>query len=305
MNRLELITKSSELAGKRILIVGCGYKPLRHIFYDIITAEPSHDSILVYDQEMKLNIGTATAGVLVLAGADVHMVSTSSEKLRNIKGSIDNLVGNEAQTTFSVVDLSNEESIDRLAKDLPHDKEVYWVQALGLSGDAYKVKNDNPYLPIEEIDPKLMEAELSVLTTTQKIMKAMLPRFKQQRETRIAIITSMSAVRGYSLGGTHCAAKAAIDRYANSAMLAFYRQPHNIFITTVRPGGVDTGMYDNQEVQKAISNVSDEYKGQYRTKQTYMPPTTIGQAIKLVFTASAHIPSMNIVAKGQFPNEGS
>lgn len=305
MNRLEKIAKSRELEGIRVVVTGCGYKPVQHVFYDIVTGEPSHDSIIVSGQEMKLNIGAATAGVLALAGATVHMVSSSMDKLRNIKESLDSLVGTDKKIECSPIDLFNDRSIKELVDILPDDKPLYWVQALGLSGGAYQVKDDNPYLRLEDIDPKLMEAELSVTIATQKMMRALLPRLNQQKESRIAIITSMSAIRAYSLGGTHCAAKAALDKWTNSARLALYKKPQNIFITTIRPGGVDTGLYDSPIVQEAINNVSDEYQGQYRTHQTYMPPTSVGEVIKIAFTVPAHIPSLNVVAKGQFPHEGS
>src|SRR3989338_5644347 len=85
MNRLEQIVKSDRLKDKRIVVTGCGYKPLSQTFYDITTREPSHDSINVDGQEMKLNIGSAIAGVLALNGAKVHMISTSRDKLGNIK----------------------------------------------------------------------------------------------------------------------------------------------------------------------------------------------------------------------------
>ena len=305
MNRLEQIARSRELEDIRIVITGCGYKPVQRIFYDIVTQEPSHNSIIINGQEMKLNIGSATSGVLTLAGATVHMVSTSADKLLNVKRSLDALLGNDGQVECSEVDLFNENCVKKFIDNLPDDKPLYWVQALGLSGGAYKVKDDNPYLPLEDIDPRLMEAELSVPVATQTIMRALLPRLKQQEETRIAIITSMSAIRAYSYGGTHCAAKAALDKWANSARLALYKKPQNIFITTIRPGGVDTGLYDSPVVQDIVSRISDEYSGQYRNHQTYMPPTTVGQAIKLAFTAPAHIPSLNLVAKGQLPHEGS
>lgn len=90
------------------------------------------------------------------------------------------------------------------------------------------------------------------------MMKKLLLRFRKQKESRVAIITSMSGIRGYSFGATHCTAKGAIDRYANSSMLGPYKD--NIFVTTVRPGGVDTGMYDNTKVQEAVKMISDEYQ---------------------------------------------
>ncbi|GAH56985.1 unnamed protein product, partial [marine sediment metagenome] len=49
-----------------------------------------------------------------------------------------------------------------------------------------------------------------------------------------------------------------------------------------------------------------EYNCPYREKGMRLaPPTSVGEAVNLVFTTSAHIPSLNLVAKGQFPHEGS
>ncbi|MDP1695010.1 MAG: SDR family oxidoreductase [Candidatus Woesearchaeota archaeon] len=303
MNRLESIVGSKRLEGKRILVTGCGYRPAAHIFQDIVSGEPSHDSIIVDEKEMKLNIGSAIACVLAKNGATVHMISTSPEKLKNLKQSIDTIVG-KATTEFTALNLLEEEEVRTFVKGLPNDKPLYWVQSVGLGAGSYKLKDDNPYLPLEEIPLELLEQESQiVLRATHLMMRELLPRFRKQKESRIAIVSSMSAIRGYSYGGTHCAAKGAIDRYANAAMLALYK--HNIFVTTIRPGGIDTGMYDNPIVQEAIMVVSDEYKGQYRQHQTYAPPTSVGEAITYVFTASAHIPSLNLVAKGQMPNEGS
>ncbi len=303
MNRLEKIIKLNELAGKRIIITGCGYKPLEHIFYDIVTGEPSHDSIEVDGREMKLNIGSAIAGVLALNGANIHMVSTSHDKLENIKINLAKVVDNNL-IEYSALDLLSEEEVKIFIENLPSDKPIYWVQSVGLGAGSYKLKDDNPYLPLEEIDLDLIEAETtSVIKATHLMMKELLPRLRKQKESRIAIITSMSGIRGYSYGATHCTAKGAIDRYANSSMLGLYKD--NIFVTSVRPGGVDTGMYDNPKVQEAIEVISDEYEGTWRNQITLAPPTAVGEAINFIFTAPAHIPSLNLVAKGQFPHEGS
>ena len=303
LERLKQTPKTKLLKGKRIIITGCGYKSLSKVFTDIVTKEPSHDSIKVDNKEMKLNIGSAVAGVLALNGAIVHMVSTSEDKLKNIKNNFSEIIESDL-IEYSTLDLLNEKEVKNFVEKLPKDKPIFWVQSVGLGAGSYKLKDDNPYLPLEKIDLELIEAEMStVIKATHIMMKALLPIFRKQKETRIAIITSMSAIRGYSLGGTHCTAKGAIDRYANSSMLALYKD--NIFVTTIRPGGVDTGMYDNPKIQEAINLVSDEYSGQYRKHQTYAPPTSIGEIIREVFTISAHIPSVNIVAKGQLPNKGS
>jgi len=305
MNRLEQIAKyrTNLLEGKRVVITGCGYKPVNHRFYDITTNEESHDSIFTDGAEMKMNIGTAVAGVLALNGATVHMVSFSEDKLRNIKKSLDGLVSRNDLIEYSAVNLLESNSVQRFVRGLPTDRTLYWVQSLGLGAGSYKVKDDNPYLSVAEIPSDLIEAELGIVKATDRMFKEFIPIFKQQRESRVAIVSSMSAIRSYSYGAAHCAAKGAIDRYANSLMLGGYKE--NVFITTIRPGAIDTGMYDNPIVQNAVKVISDEYEGIWREHITLAPPTSVGEAIKFVLTTPAHIPSINLVAKGQFPNEGS
>lgn len=306
MKRLEELAKyrTNLLEGKRVVITGCGYKPVEHRFYDITSGNESHDSLFIDGKEMKMNIGTAIAGVLAVNGATVQIVSSSEDKLKNIKQSLDNIVGRDELVEYNAVNLLDENNIQRFVRSLPTDKTLYWVQSLGLGAGSYKVKDDNPYLPVSRIPSDLIEAELGIVKATDMMFKEFLPIFKKQSESRMALVSSMSAIRSYPYGAAHCAAKGAIDRYANALMLECYKD--NIFITTVRPGGVDTGMYDNPTVQEAVKDIADNYACPWRTNGIRLaPPTSVGEIIKLVLTTPAHIPSVNLVAKGQFPNEGS
>ena len=166
-----------------------------------------------------------------------------------------------------------------------------------------------PYLYIEDIPLELLEQETrTVLRGTHNLLTKLLPIFREQKkngvtENRIAIVSSMSAIRGYSRGGAHSAAKGAISRYTNSAMLDLWKD--NIFVTDIRPGAIDTGMYDNVAVQNAVYEISDEYNGQHRQRFALAPPISVGYAALSAFTSPAHITSINLVAQGQFPNEGS
>ena len=292
-----------DLKDKLIIITGCGYKPVEYVFADIITGKPSHDAITINGKEMKLNVGSGIAKVLAENNANVLMISKTESKLKNLQERLIEQTGNK-NINYSAVDLLDEKEVNNFVQALPTNKTLYWVQSVGLGVGSYKVKDGNPYLRPEDIPLEFLQKESEiVLSSTHIMFNALYPILKKQEESRIAVITSMSAIRGYSLGCTHCAAKGAIDRYVNSLMLAKYKE--KIFVTAVRPGGVDTGMYDNKNVQNAVNVVSDEYNGQYREHQTYMPPSAVGKVISTLFTIDAHIPSVNIVAKGQFPNEGS
>jgi len=309
--RLKSIPKTSLLEGKRIIITGCGIKPVQHRFKDIVTGEDSHDSIVVDKKEMKLNIGAGVAFVLAANGAIIRIVSRTEEKLKILKKQIVEILAVEKENVeYSAVDLFNEKSIDKFVKKLPKDKPLYWAHSIGLGAGSYKLKDGNPYLHIENIPPELLEMESTiVLKGTHMLMQKLLPIFRVQNkkfktDTRIAIISSMSAIRGYNRGGTHCAAKGAISRYTNSAMLDLWKE--KIYITDVKPGAVDTGMYDNKNVQKAVLDVDKEYGNYWNINGiTLASPVSVGYSINTIFTVPAHITSINLVAKGQWPNEGS
>src|SRR3989344_5372151 len=143
LERLSSIPKTNLLKGKRIIITGCGYKPLSKVFTDVVTKEPSHDSIEIDGKEIKLNIGSAIAGVLAKNGAIVHMVSTSLEKLKNIKDNFSKIIEPDL-IEYSNLDLLNENDVKNFVERLPKDKTIYWVQSVGLGAGSYKLKDDNP-----------------------------------------------------------------------------------------------------------------------------------------------------------------
>lgn len=308
-HRFESIPRTNLLEGIRVIVTGCGYKPVRKRFYSIEGAE-THDSI--YDSkglEMKANIGAATAFVLAKNGADVLLVSKNLQKIENIKISLVEDQIPESRILLAKVDLLNENSVTSLVKNLPNNKQFYWFNSIGLGAGSYQLKDDNPYLHLEDIPLELLEQETkTVLRGTHNLMRYLIPIFREQRKSkildnRIAIVSSMSAVRGYGRGGTHCAAKGAISRYTNSAMLDLWRD--NILVTDIRPGAIDTGMYDNSEVQNAVCEISDEYGGTHRKRFALAPPISVGYTALYAFTSPSHITSINLVAQGQFPNEGS
>ena len=295
---------SSHLKGKRIIVTGCGYKPLSHTFHDVTDGKPCHNSFLIDNQEMKLNIGSAIAAILAKNGAIVHMVSRSEEKLKILKNELSKFVDSDL-IEYSALDLLDEKSVENFVENLSKDKTLYWVQSVGLGAGSYKLKNDNPYLPLEEIPLELIEKESQiVLKSTHLMMTKLLPILKKQNETKIVIVSSMSAIRGYPLGATHCAAKGAISRYTNAAMLGLFKK--NIFITDLRPGAIDTGMYDNKYAIDALLDHDINYGNNWSIDKIGLaPPVSVGEAVNYIFTTSAHIPSLNLVAKGQIPNEGS
>ncbi|MEK7518784.1 MAG: SDR family oxidoreductase [Patescibacteria group bacterium] len=287
------------LTDKRVLITGVGLKPVRFVFKDITTGRPSHTAIVVDAKEFKANIGAATALECAKAGAIVHLVARTEKNLTIVKQWIESIVA-DAKVEFTATDLGDRQSLKRLVESIPRNHPLYWVQSVGLGAGTIKLKDDNPYLPIDEIPEGLVDAELSVLKNTITLLQSLLPRFRQQEETRVCIISSMSAVRSFASGSIHNAAKGAISRFANAAMIELDHE--KIFVTDIRPGGVDTGMYDSEVVQKTVQRISKDFN---YPDIHYIPPSAVGQAIVNALSSDAHITSINMVGKGQWPHEGS
>lgn len=290
---------------KLVILTGVGLKPVNYIFRDITTGEPSHTEIFVDGIKYKANIGAATAHELCRAGFSVHMASRTEHNLEIVSRWIKSEIPG-AQIFYSPVDLKDEKQVNDFISSLPKDKIIYWVQSVGLGGGTVKVKDDNPYLSIENISSELVEAEMTVMKDTVAFLQKLLPIFRKQKETRVCIISSMSAIRSVPGGAIHNAAKGAISRFANAAMIELGKD--KIFITDVRPGGVDTGLYDSKPVQESIVPMATSYGYDWSEKAGGMrlaPPSSVGKVVASILLSEAHITSVNMVSRGQWPHEGS
>lgn len=293
------------LKSKRVFVTGCGFKPLKHLFRDIITNEPSHIELIHDGISNKINIGTAVALACAEAGAVVRIVSRDLQKLNIVKEWIVEKVPG-AMVECIACNVSDEESLQRLVTDIPSDLPLYWVQSLGVGAGSVVLPDDNPYLRIENISRELIEAELSVLRSTINLLQLLLPRFEKQEETRVCIVSSMSAIRSIVSGSIHNAAKGAMSRFTNAAMIELNKR--HIYVTDVRPGAVDTGMYDSLIVQKTVAEIGDSYGYDWSPEGgglRLMPPTAVGDIVALILASETHVTSVNMVARGQFPHEGS
>ncbi|MDP2669308.1 MAG: SDR family oxidoreductase [bacterium] len=294
-----------KLFGKRIIVTGCGYTKLQTMFTNLADGLPSHDEILISGTSHKMNMGAATAKILAQEGAVVHMVSRTQDKLEIIKDHIVQAGVPNSRVEFSAVDLMDEATVEQWVADLPKNLPLYWFHCVGQSAGSYKTDISNRWLPFDQLTLEHFSTEvIPFWATTRNVAKSLWPIFVAQRETRIVLISSMSAVRCYTLGASHCAAEAAMDKLANVLMLAGYKQ--NIFVTTLRAGAIDTGTYESKEVQESVIKITNEYNGRWCDEPiTLASPKAIGELATAAFSASAHITSINVVSQGQFPNEGS
>ncbi|OGD61078.1 hypothetical protein A3A71_02475 [Candidatus Berkelbacteria bacterium RIFCSPLOWO2_01_FULL_50_28] len=209
------------------------------------------------------------------------MVSRTEENLEKIKAGLVKLGCNPELVSYIAADITTNEGTDHLVSSLPQDKNIYWVQSIGMGGGSYKVPNDNIYLPFEHISPELIEAEMKIVTATHMLMLKMVPIFRKQihggYKSKIVVVTSMSGERGYHFGATHVAAKHAIVGYVKGIEKEL--RDEGIEIYDVRPGGVDTGMYDNPHTKKAVEEIGQRDKMWGTFEPYYAHPLWVAEAI--------------------------
>ncbi len=70
----------------------------------------------------------------------------------------------------------------------------------------------------------------------------LLPRMKQRRQGQVAIISSLAGFRGFQGAAAYCASKAAVRVYGEG--LRAEMAPHNVEVTVVCPGFIETPMTD-------------------------------------------------------------
>jgi len=291
-----------------IIVTGTGYKEAKRIFHDGETCE----LIEINGMKYKINVGAATAKAIAKIGGRVCMVSRTEEKLRNLRKYISNKTGcGKNNILYYVVDLLDEQSVKEFVSALSKERPIWLVHSIGLGAQAYKVRDDNPYLAITQTLPEMPTKEFETVVKSLLILaQNLLPIFKQQKETRIVVVSSMSGIRPYMYGYSHASAKAGIHHAIRSLALELNYLYRSIYVTEILPGIVDTGLYDSESVIKSVGDIGETF-GFYGEKRyseknfPLTPPSAAADSIVLALQSSAHILSINMVAQGQFPNMGA
>ncbi|MDP3027297.1 MAG: SDR family NAD(P)-dependent oxidoreductase [Nanoarchaeota archaeon] len=264
-----------------VIVTGCGFKPVEHVYK--FEGKPTHNSIFIDGAEHKMNIGTAIAYYLSKKKIGVIMVSRTSEKLEKIKQGLIKLGCKEKLISYIASDLMTEEGIDNLIKNLPKNKNFYLVQSIGMGAGSYKVPNDNIYLPFEQISPELITNELSLTPAMHRLMLKIVKIFREQikegQKAKVAIITSMSGERGYHYGATHVAAKHALVGYIKGIEREL--KDEGIEIHDIRPGAIDTGMYDNPYTRKVVEEIAKKDKMWGGREPDYASPLNVAKKVYL------------------------
>ena len=277
---------------KNVIIAGCGFR----------TSNSELSNNIFERGDVKINIGTATAYALASSGYNLILISRTQIKLTLIKKSLLEYFP-DVKITICALDLMSTDEVSQFVASLNSEEEYAYVHCAGLSSGSYRLKNDNPYLLVEETPIELPTIEFeSVVKSLLIIIKGLLPIFRKQKESRIVVVSSMSSVRAVPLGFSHTSAKAGLHNATRSLSLELNKE--NIFVSEVMPGAVDTGLYDNEVVQSRVFEMGRMFGYNY-DKVPMMPPSAVANAVKLCIESESHILTINMVGQGQWPNLGS
>jgi len=290
-----------------IIVTGVGYKKANRIFHAGRTCE----LVQIEGVNYKVNIGAATAKLIAKTGAKICMVARNEQALFRLKEYICREINcDPGNVSYCNLDLLDENSVKDFISSLEKNRPIWLVHSIGLGAQAYTVNGDNPYLPFTKISPDVVIKEFEIPVKSLLLLtKNLEPIFRQQKETRIVVVTSMSGIRPYMYGYSHASAKAGIHHAVRSLTLELIYRYKSIYVTEILPGIVDTGLYDSEEVIKAVQEIGETFgffeNKKYNEKNfPLMSPSSVAEAIVLALQSDAHFLSINMVAHGQFVNMG-
>jgi 3-oxoacyl-[acyl-carrier protein] reductase len=171
-------------------------------------------------------IGRAIAISLARAGAEVILVSRTASELEKVAAGIRDSAG---LATLFPADLTDESQIQELFKKIPKLDILINNAGIGFFGP---IKD----YPVDQLDKTFAINVRGTFLCCREAMKLMTPA----RSGYIINMSSVVGFKGYENQAVYAASKHAVMGLTKS--LAVECRPHNIRVSAVLPGGVDTGM---------------------------------------------------------------
>jgi 3-oxoacyl-[acyl-carrier protein] reductase len=175
-------------------------------------------------------IGKAISIALAGAGATVVLSARTVEKLKELKAEIEK-GGGKAEVL--PVDLSKTSDIISLFKDI---KDKFGRLDILINNAAIGIFGDMVDLTTEDLDKTFDINVKSIFTASKQALELMIP----QKSGYIINISSVQGVKAYKQQSIYAASKHAV--MGMSKALAAEVQEHNIRISAILPGGVDTDL---------------------------------------------------------------
>lgn len=253
-------------------------------------------------EDIKQNIGLAVAKLLAEQNYNIILISKTQEKLDKIKKDIKAIHPTVNIEIYSM-DLLKKLDIVQFIGSLSSNTSYSLVHSAGLSAGGYSLKEDNPYLPLEEIPDDLPTLEFNaVVKSFLLMMQGLLPKFRSQRSSRVIVINSMSGIRPYPRGFSHSSAKAGLHNAIRSLTLELACD--NIYFSEINPGIVSTGSYDSEAVVESVKIISEKFGYSYDSLPS-ISPRSVAEAVLFCLKNEANVMTINLLPNDQWKNQGA
>lgn len=195
-------------------------------------------------------IGEATAKKLANKGANVVLTARREDKLKELKSDIESNGGKALVVVADVTKKSDWKQIVESAKKEFGSVDVL-VNNAGLMPLSF-VKN----LHTDEWD-KMIDVNIKGVLNG---VAAVLPSLIDQNSGHIVNISSSAAHKYYPGGAVYCATKSAVKMFSEGLRQELAPE-HNINITSIEPGFVDTELMStitDEEIKSSIEEMTDD-----------------------------------------------
>ena len=189
-------------------------------------------------------IGAATARALADNGFHVIAAARRIDKLKELAASSPNIEAIE-------LDVTDQASVDSLVAHLGNAKVSVLVHSAGGAFDADSVMDSDPAIWQKTFDINVVGAV--------RMVKALMPLFREHRKGHIVLITSTAAHRTYENGGSYAAAKFGEASLVDTLRLELNGEP--IRISEIAPGMVKTEEFAKVRYKGNVDAAAKIYEG--------------------------------------------
>ncbi len=218
-------------------------------------------------------IGAATALKLAANGAKVGLAARRTERLEEIVSQISRAGGQAIALEMDVVDVASVEAgVSRLAETF---------------GSIDILFNNAGLMPLSDIDAlktdewhRMVDVNIKgVLNTTA----AVLPRMIGQKSGHIVNTSSIAGRKVFGGLTVYCATKHAITALSDGMRIELGKK-HNIRVTCVQPGAVETELYDQISDPAARQQMED-----LKTQMEFLKAEDIAETVLFAVQSPRHV----------------
>jgi len=216
-------------------------------------------------------IGKATAEAFADLGINLILCGRRQDRLQEIQETLSKKV----KVNILTFDVRNRQEVEKSLNTLPEDLRAIDI-LINNAGNAHGLA------PIQDGNPDDWDAMIDGnIKGLLYVSKVIMPWMIAHKKGHIVNISSIAGKSTYPNGNVYCASKSAVEAISEGMRLDL--NPHNIKVTNIAPGAVETGF-------SLVRFKGDEKKAE-AVYHGFVPltPQDIAETIAFVVTRPAHV----------------